>query len=279
MRKFFSSRAFVVVLVVLICCLGSAVYTATHNNAQTPLTKALGILVSPGQKAVTSVANKITNIHDFFFEYDSLKEENEELKQQISDMEQKIRDAELALDENNRLRDLLDIKERNRSFTFEIAEVTGRNVGNWSTTLTIDKGTREDISVNDCVITTDGMVGYVSSVGPTYAEVTTVLDPDMQAAALVTRTRAVAVAEGDFGLMNEGTLKLSYLTKDADVVIGDTIETSGSGGIFPKGLMIGTVEQIITEDNGITNYAVIKPLVDVENVKNVFIIKSFEITD
>ncbi len=279
MRKFFSSKAFTVVFIVLICCVGSAIYTATHENAQTPLTRAIGVLVSPGQKAVTSVANRITNMHDYLFEYKTLKAENEELKQQVSDMEQKVRDADLALAENNRLRDLLDIKERNRSFTFEVAEVTGRSMGNWSTTMTIDKGSAADIKVNDCVITADGMVGYITSVGSTYAEVTTVLDPDMQAAALVTRSRTVAVAEGDFGLMREGTLKLSYLTKDADVAIGDTIETSGSGGVFPKGLMVGTVEQIITEENGITNYAVIKPFVDIENVKNVFIIKSFEVTD
>jgi rod shape-determining protein MreC len=279
LRNVFSSKAFAVVGIVLICCVGSAIYTATHDNAQTPFTRAIGVIVSPAQKAVTAVANRIAGAHDYLFEYKTLKKENEELKQQVSDMEQKVRDADLALEENNRLRDLLDIKERNRSFTFEIAEVTGRNVGNWSTTLTIDKGSSADVAVNDCVITADGMVGYVTAVGPTYAEVTTVLDPDMQAAALVTRSRAVAVAEGDFGLMRQETLKLSYLTKDADVVIGDTIETSGSGGVFPKGLMIGTVEQIITEENGITNYAVIKPFVDIANVKSVFIIKSFEVTD
>lgn len=279
MRNFFSSKTFIVVLLILACFGVSALYTASHKGVQTPVTRAVGVVVTPIQKAVTTVANKITNAHDYLFEYKSLKEENEKLKKEISDMQQKVRDAKVALDENTRLRDLLDIKERNRSYQFEVAEVTGRNAGNWSTTLTIDKGSAEDVSVNDCVITTDGMVGYVTSVGPTYAEVTTVLDPDMQAAALVTRTRDVAVAEGDFGLMSDGTLKLSYLTKDADVVIGDTIETSGSGGIFPKGIMIGTVEQIISEENGITNYAVIKPFVDVETVKNVFIIKSFEVTD
>lgn len=123
------------------------------------------------------------------------------------------------------------------------------------------------------------MVGYVSSVAPTSAEITTVVDTDMQAGALITRTRDIAIAEGNYELMSEGFLKLSYLKKDADVVIGDTVETSGRGGIFPKGIMIGTVERIIPEEHGISNYAVVRPFVDVEAVSHVFVIKSFDVTE
>ena len=133
--------------------------------------------------------------------------------------------------------------------------------------------------MDDLVITDDGMVGYVSNVTPTYCDVTTVIDTNMQAGALITRTREVGIAEGDYALMDEGNLKLAYLDPDSGVVIGDTVETSGRGGVFPKGIMIGTVERIVPEENGISNYAVIKPFVDVEKVTNVFIITDFEVNE
>ena len=116
------------------------------------------------------------------------------------------------------------------------------------------------------------MVGYVSLVAPTYSKVTTVLDTNMQAGALVTRTRESGIAQGDYELMGDGMLRMSYLSKDSDVVIGDTIQTSGEGGIFPKGIMIGTVERVMIEENGMNNYAVIRPFVDPSTVTDVYII-------
>lgn len=278
MRDFFTSRFFTVIAVVLLFCLGAAVYTGAEGG-NTPVTSTTGILLTPLQKAVTVVVDKIADTYNYFFQYDKMRQENQELKRRLAEIEQENRDAQVALEENKRLRALMGIKERNRSFDFEMAEVIARSPGAWSTTISIDKGSLAGIGVDNCVITEDGMVGYVSSVTLNSAEITTIIDTDMQAGALITRTREVSVAEGDFALMGEGMLKLSYLKKDADIVIGDTVETSGSGGLFPKGLMIGTVERIIPEEHGISNYAVIRPFVDVSSVKNVFIIKSFDITE
>ena len=102
-----------------------------------------------------------------------------------------------------------------------------------------------------------------------------VLPPDGAARTLCTRTRDSAIAEGSYDLMAEGSLRLSYLTEDASIVIGDTVETSGAGGVFPKGVMIGTVESVLPEENGISYYAVLKPFVDVETVTNVSVVTAF----
>ncbi len=265
-------------LTVVALCLGMAVYSGLTGNVS-PVSAVFGFVTTPLQKAVSTVSGKVTGMYDYAFRYEKLQEENNTLKKQVRDMEQKQRDADLALSENDRLRALLGIKERNRSFEFEIAEVVARGPGDWASTLTLDKGSNAGIEKDDCVITEDGMVGYVTSVAPTYCEITTVIDTEMQAGALITRTRDITIAQGDYALMDEGTLKLSYLKKDADIVIGDTVETSGRGGVFPKGVMIGTIERIIPEEHGVSNYAVVKPFVDVSTVKNVFVIKSFSITD
>lgn len=268
---------FAVVAIVILLCLGITVYTGSTGKSN-PLATGIGMVISPIQNGISKIANIVSEGSAYFEGYDALEKENEELKAKVRELEKNARDTDLAMSENDRLRTLLGIKENNPQFTHcELAEVIARSPGEWATTISLDKGSNDGVKVNDVVITEDGMVGYVSTVAPTYCEVTTVVDTNMQAGAIVTRTREVGVAEGDYTLMKENALKLSYLETDSQVVIGDTVETSGMGGVFPKGIMIGTVDRVLPEDNGISNYAVIKPFVDVETVKSVYIITDFEV--
>lgn len=279
MKNLFSFRVVAAFIVIILICLGLMVYSGATGRSN-PVSDGIGVVMAPLQKGVTKVANVISQGRAYFEGYDALEEENAELKKKVSELEQKERDADIALEENDRLRSLLGIQERNRSFKLQTAEVIARSPGEWATTISLDKGSNQGIAVNDLVITEEGnMVGYVSNVAPTYCDVTTVIDTNMQAGALVTRTREAAIAEGDYTLMSEGNLRLSYLEPDSDVVIGDTVETSGRGGVFPKGIMIGTIERVAPEDNGISNYAVIRPFVDVGEITHVAIITDFEVID
>ena len=211
----------------------------------------------------------------YFTEFDELKAENEELKKQLRENEQLVRDAQLAIEENNRFRAQAGQPERQRNLTTVNAEVISRNPGDTAVTLTLDKGTAHGVAKGDLVTTIDGMVGYVSEAGSNTCEVTTVTDVDMQCGALITRTRETAIAEGSYDLMSEDRLRLSYLTAGNQVVVGDTVETSGRGGAFPKGIMIGTVESVQPEETGISYYAVLRPFVNVSNVSSVSIITDF----
>lgn len=279
MKNVFSFRMFAVVSLVIVFCLGMTVYTGATGKSN-PITTGLGMVVAPIQQGISKIANIISQGSAYFEGYEALEKENEELKTKVRELEKMKRDAELAISERDKLRTLLGIKENNPQYTHcEIAEVIARNPGEWATTISLDKGSKDGVKLNDIVMTEDGMVGYVSVVAPTYCDVTTVIDKNMQAGALVTRTREVGVAEGEYTLMSSGTLRLSYLDTDADVVIGDTVETSGMGGIFPKGILIGTVESVLPETNGISNYAIIKPFVDVEKIKSVYIITDFEVNN
>lgn len=277
-RRRLTSQFVVVLVVIILICIGSAIYSRVSGNPS-PVTKVVGMVTAPVQKIGNGIGNFFSKGKTYFLETDELLAENKELKQKISDMEQTVRDAELALDENARLREQLGMAQRDRTLTLQSAEVIARSPGEWAVVLTLDKGTSSGIKEYDVVQTEAGMVGYVSSVASNYCEVTTVIDLEMQCGALITRTREAAIAEGNYNLMSEGYLRLSYLQENSDVVIGDTIETSGSGGVFPKGIMIGTVEEVRSEENGISNYAVIRPFVDVETVTNVSVITDFSITE
>ena len=273
-RNRLGSRFFIGIAVVIVLCILSALYSGVTGNPS-PVTTAVGNVATPIQKLATGVSGFFGKGLSYFTEFDALKAENEELHRQIREMEQTVRDAQLAIEENNRLRAQAGQPERARELTTLNAEVIARNPGDWATVLTLDKGSSHGVEVNDAVITEDGLVGYVSAVAPNYSTITTVVDIEMQCGALITRTRDSAIAEGSYDLMAEGSLRLSYLTEDASIVIGDTVETSGAGGVFPKGVMIGTVESVLPEENGISYYAVLKPFVDVETVTNVSVVTAF----
>lgn len=273
-RNRVGSRFVVGVVVVIVLCILSALYSGVTGNPS-PVTRLVSFVTTPVQRLASGVTGALGKGFGYFTEFDNLKAENEELKKQIRDMEQTVRDAELAIEENNQLRAAAGQPERTRELTTINAEVIARNPGDWAMTLSLDKGSSHGVEVGDLVTTVDGMVGYVSEVYSNNCEVTTVVDVEMQCGALITRTRETAIAEGNYDLMAEGNLRLSYLTEDSSVVIGDTVETSGRGGLFPKGVMIGTVESVLPEENGISYYAVIKPFVNVDTVSSVSIVTDF----
>ena len=136
------------------------------------------------------------------------------------------------------------------------------------------------IAVGDCVVSAEGyLVGVISEVGLNWSTVLTVIDTDTELGARIFRTGEVAVAEGDFSLMGQGKLKLSYLTSDDEVLIGDQIVTSGLGGYYPSGLVIGSVESLQTGDDGLARYAVLAPMMDFDALTEVFVITDYDIVD
>lgn len=268
------SRFFIGVAVVIVLCVLSALYSGVTGNPS-PVTRIVSFVTTPVQRVATGISNFFSHGLSYFTDFDALQAENEELKRQIREMEQTVRDAELALEENAQLRQQAGQPERMRELTTINAEIIARNPGDWATTLTLDKGSNHGVELGDLVTTVDGMAGYVSELYSNTCEITTVIDVEMQCGALITRTRETAIAEGDYDLMADGNLRLSYLTEDTSVVIGDTVETSGRGGVFPKGVMIGTVESVLPESNGISYYAVIRPFVDVDTISSVSIVTDY----
>lgn len=273
-RNRLGSRFFIGVAVVIVLCVLSALYSGVTGNPS-PVTRIVSFVTTPVQRVATGISNFFSHGLSYFTDFDALQAENEELKRQIREMEQTVRDAELALEENAQLRQQAGQPERMRELTTINAEVIARNPGDWATTLTLDKGSNHGVELGDLVTTVDGMAGYVSELYSNTCEITTVIDVEMQCGALITRTRETAIAEGDYDLMADGNLCLSYLTEDTSVVIGDTVETSGRGGVFPKGVMIGTVESVLPESNGISYYAVIRPFVDVDTISSVSIVTDY----
>lgn len=245
-----------------------------------PLTNLAGIATSPFRAAASAVVGWFSDKQNYYEDVKALKQENADLKKQIADMESKVRQAQSDSSENTRLRELLNLREQHKDFNLESATITERSSSNWTSSLTLDRGTEHGVKPGDCVITESGyLVGVVKEAGLNWCTVLTIVDTDTSLGAQVFRTKSIGVAEGDFALMSKGRLRLDYLPANTQLLNGDLVVTSGLGGYHPSGLVIGTVEEVKTDDSGSAKYAVLTPSADLDSLTEVFIIKSFDIVD
>ncbi len=276
MNSFFSKKTVIIMLVAVFLALVLGILSAVSGGRVSPVSSFVNMISKPIQSVITGVSDFFADKVERATSYDKMKEENKKLKQEVAILSDAVRKSEAASLENEQLRAALGMKEENTSFVFESAEVVAKNSDNWNRSFTINKGTSSGIALDNCVITADGMVGYISEVGPNWATVLAIIDTTMEASAIASRTRDVASVEGDYELMSKGYFKLSYLPRDTRLLKGDIIETSGFGGLFPKGIVLGSVVEVKNESHGISKYAVIKPAVDMEHVNQVLVIKSFK---
>ena len=239
-----------------------------------------GIIASPFRAVGAAVTETVGSWVQYFTDFDELKTENEALRLENEELKAAIRQAQKDSAENERLRELLDLREQRRELNFESASVVEKDASNWSSMLTINRGTSHDVAVGDCVITEEGyLVGVITEAGLNWSTVRTVLDSETSIGALIVRSDLNAVAQGDFALMGQKRLQLSYLGAQPDVISGDLIVTSGLGGYYPSQLVIGYVEEVGTGDDGLSQYAVIRPQAEIDALTEVFVITDFEIVD
>ena len=198
----------------------------------------------------------------------------------MAELEKQLRSAESAAEENRDLRELLGLRQQRSDLTFEAARVTQRDVSNWASTLVLNRGSRHGVAVGNCAVDSAGnLAGVITEVGLNWSRLATVLDTESQFGATVFRTGETAVAGGELELMAEGKLRLQYLADSASLIKGDVVVTSGLGGYYPSGLVIGTVEAVQTDDGGLARYAVLEPGCSVDEMKELFIITDFDVIE
>lgn len=264
-----------VAVVVVVLCIISAVSSGTPF-----LRNAAGVIASPFRAAGSAVAGWFGGIGDHFDKVADLQQENDDLRAQVADLERQLRQAQKESEENQRLRDLLELQSQRRDLKTVSARVTERSVSNWASTLTLTRGTSAGVAIGDCAIDEYGnLVGVVTDAGLNWCAVTTILDTTSSIGATVFRTEQVAVAQGQLGLMSAGQLALTYVDEPDKLIAGDLVVTSGLGGYYPSGLPIGTVTELRTDTGGLTQYAVLSPKADIGTLTQVFLITEFDVVE
>lgn len=273
MRKFFRHKAaFWLVVLIVVLSIAFGVFNASKSDTS-PIENIVGIIVTPVQRLFVNMGNGISDFFGYFTEKDDLNKEIETLKAENAELKLKLNNAQSSSLENEQLRQLLNLKKSNTEFETETAEIVGRNVSNWYSYITVNKGVADGIALNQPVISSgNALVGRVSEVGTTWAKVMLISDPEHAAGAIVLRSSEDGLCEGDSSMSSDGNCRLSFVSKNADIIVGDTVTTSGLGGIYPKGLIIGKVTKIRPDIEGISQYAVVSPEADIKNIKAVLII-------
>lgn len=231
---------------------------------------AFSSLIMPIQNGLTYMKNKIAGNDTFFSNINELKSENEDLKQKNSDLEKQARELEIVKAENATLREYVNLKDKYSEYTTIPAHVIQRDLGNFSKVIVINSGKKDGIDVNMTVISDKGLVGHVISVTDDTAKVQTIIDTSNSVSSIIKSTRDGIIVRGT--LDSDCILKGTYLPTDANILEGDNVETSGIGGIYPKGIHIGTVKQIINTKNITDRYVNIETAVDFSKLETVLII-------
>jgi rod shape-determining protein MreC len=233
----------------------------------------LGVVVTPVQKLFSNITKKIDNTVEFISEIKYLKERNEELIVENDKLKEENRVLSQLDKENDRLREMLGLADKYDNFEIVAAEVIAKEFSNWHEIFTIDKGIEDGLEKECVVITNKGLVGYIFEIGSTYAKVMTILDNDCIVSSILERSRDNVIVRGELQLQENARCKMTYITKDTDIIKGDNVITSGMGGIYPKNLLIGNVEEIHQDPFDLSYYAIVNPIVDFKRLEEVFVIK------
>lgn len=230
-----------------------------------------GIFVMPIQNGLTYLKNWMSGNNTFFTNINNLQEENEELKKKNSELEKSLRELEIVKSENSTLKEYVNLKDKYTEYETIPAYVINKDISNYNDTIVINVGKDDGIEVNMPVIADQGLVGHVISVTSKTAKVQTIVDTASTISCTLTTSRDNVIARGT--LEEKSTLKATYIQTSATVLEGDTIETSGLGGIYPKGIHIGTIKRVITGKNITDRYAMIETAVDFAKIDTVLVIK------
>ena len=280
MKDFFRDNGFWLLLIALLLSILLGLGSVILSGSTDPLSNLANTLTSPFKSGVSAMLDWAEGVYGYVFQFSEMEQELSDLRRRVADLEEQARQGQEALAENAQLRELLNLQERRKDLEFESAKITARSTSNWESTLTISKGSAAGVEAGDCVITETGvLVGVVSETSLLSSTVATLIDTSIEVGGVVTRTYSAGILEGDFDLMNQGLLRLSYLPEGAGLVAGDEVLTSGLGGIYPAGLVVGRVQGVFNDAAGMSRYAMVDPSVELGGLIEVFVIKDFDVVE
>lgn len=234
-----------------------------------------GIITIP-QNGFKYLENWFSGNDIFFSDIDKLKEENSNLKVENEKLKNKMIDYEILASENKTLKEQARIRDSYLDYDVVIANVISESASNWEEVYIINKGSKDGIKPSMTVITTDGLVGYIENVTENTSKIISILDAGNAVSARSTRTRDSVICKGNIALKDEEKLKVTSIPIGVEFIEGDKFETSGMGGVYPKGIAIGEVESFENKMNPLENEAILRTYVDFNKLETVAVIISDE---
>lgn len=272
-KSWTKNRIFVPVSLIVLSLVILTVDSKRREAGRTPAAYFLPVF-SHLQKYTTVTYRSVRDFMHGVFRSRGMIVKNRRLMEKVQFLNEKISQLEEYERENVELRKLLKFRSKGRIGKILRdsvgAEVIGRNASNWYETLMIDRGRKDGLRRDMVVISGEGLVGRITRIGSVTSQVLLILDEDSCVSAIIQRTKSHGIVQGQLSHI----LNMKYLSDKDEIVRGDAVRSSGLGGIYPEGLLIGTITESKKADFGLTVSAEMLPAVDFSRLENVFVLKS-----
>ena len=270
--KFFKNKLAVTVIVLSVAFLGIIIFTV-KSDSKNPISGGVGTVLNPVQKVVYTISDKVHDVFDFFYNFSDVKNENNDLKKKNLELENQLVEYNELKRQNDVLRGIVDFSKENNQYKYIGTNIIGKSGNSFVEGYTIDKGSSEGIKKDYIVISPEGLVGVVTEVHSNWSKIQTLLNENVAVAATI---------EGDSnsgdgivkGYINgsEMQAEITNLPMNSTIKEGETVVTSGLGGYYPKGIRIGEVTSVQSDDVKVMKTAILKTYVDFNNLQELFVV-------
>ncbi|MCC8081961.1 MAG: rod shape-determining protein MreC [Lachnospiraceae bacterium] len=263
-----------VLLIMTIFCLVIIGCSVKLSWSSTAANTVVGYVIIPMQKGINYAGGLLTDIRDNFVSKQELMQENEELKEELASAREELNQIQIDQDELKQLQVLYDMDQTWSDYDKIAASVIGKDSGNWFSTFVIDKGTNDGVTEGMNVIADGGLAGIVTSVGPNYATVRSIIDDSSNVSCKDLSTSDLLIVSGSLQSMNEsGLITFSDLSDSDDAAsVGDQIVTSNISDLYLPGIPVGYITEITLDSNKLTKSGTVATIVDFEHLEKVFVI-------
>ena len=269
-RKKIKKRTFfVIIFIIVVVMFASLFFRHSTNKVVSNITNVISYPIIGIKNAFSWVGS---NVKKVFANKDDVIEKNNKLEEENRDLKLKLLESEKIIEENESLKNMLDIKNSYKHFNLKLGNIIYREHDNWTKTFKIDVGSKEGIKINQAVVHKEGLVGYISNVTENSSVVTTILDPASSVSVNISTINEPAMLQGDLELKSKNKLRLDFIELDAEISIGDMLYTSGLGSIYTNSIPVAKIVEVKSKKNDINRYAVAEPCVDIKTIKEVAVI-------
>lgn len=264
-------------IAMIMVCISFMILAAASKFPIDPVRNAAGYVIVPFQKGINKIGTALDGATSGFQKKQILVKENKKLQEKVDELTAENSRLTQDVDELERLRKLYDLDKQYSEYDKVAASVISMEPGNWFSTFTINKGTKDGIQKDCNVIAGSGLVGIVTEVGANWATVRSIIDDSSNVSAMTMSTADRCIVAGDLRLINEGKLQFIHLQDEDDKIQeGEKIITSDVSGKFLKGILIGYVHEIREDPNNLTKTGTLTPAVDFEHLREVLVIKELK---
>ena len=270
--KFFKNKLAVTVIVLSVAFLGIIIFTV-KSDSKNPISGGVGTVLNPVQKVVYTISDKVHDVFDFFYNFSDVKNENNDLKKKNLELENQLVEYNELKRQNDVLRGIVDFSKENNQYKYIGTNIIAKSGNSLVEGYTIDKGSSEGIKKDYIVISPEGLVGVVTEVHSNWSKIQTLLNENVAVAATIEgdSNSGDGIVKG-YRNGSEMQAEITNLPMNSTIKEGETVVTSGLGGYYPKGIRIGEVTSVQSDDVKVMKTAILKTYVDFNNLQELFVV-------